>query len=342
MLAVYESLVESAQNSSRKNLEGQLSLFQTEAQVMSGAEMGKKLPEIAEFPQNIGLAMEKEILGVYLTGHPLDAYKEKMSRISSITGEDLAHIEEAMKSEEAQMGAASGAEEQPIYDGMSCVLSGMVAGKKTLITKSNKMMAFIDLEDLYGVTEVVIFPNTYERCAELLQEDRVVAIKGTLNFKEDEAPKVLADEVLDIDRALEEGFTRRTRSGNGNGGFGSSFGSGSGGSSGSNFGSGSGKVRGASGDRPAEAVKPPQEHPAASPGKKPAGMIKLRIPADMDEAMSLEEIKTNLRRHRGDFEVLIYLPGGKTFRTEESLWAEPSEALRKQMAAILRAENVKM
>ena len=58
--------------------------------------------------------------------------------------------------------------------------------------------------------------------------------------------------------------------------------------------------------------------------------------------MTLEEIKTNLKRHKGGFEVLIYLSGGKTFRTEESLWVEPSESLRKQMTAILRAENVKM
>jgi hypothetical protein len=71
-------------------------------------------------------------------------------------------------------------------------------------------------------------------------------------------------------------------------------------------------------------------------------MVKLRIPADMDEAMTLEEIKVNLKRHEGDHEVLIYLPSGKMFRTEESLWVSPSEELRKQMAAILRMENVKM
>ena len=292
------------------------------------------MPDIAEFPLNIELAMEKEMLGVYLTGHPLDAYKDKMRRVSSITGEDLAHIEERMRSGEAQMGAVSGAEEQPIYDGMSCVISGMIAGKKNLITKSNKMMAFVDLEDLYGVTEVVIFPNVYERCAELLQEDRVIAIKGTLNFKEDEAPKVLADEVLDIDRAIEQGFTQRTRSGN-PGGQRGDFGKRA---KGSSFGK---ALEGSA----AGAVKPEQSGLSGlsgDSGRKPTGMIKLRIPEDMDEAMTMEEIKTNLKRHRGSFEVLIYLSSGKTFRTEESLWVEPTESLRKQMTAILRAENVKM
>ena len=306
-LAVYETLVESAQNTSKKNLEGQISLFQMASDAMSSAGTGKRLPDVQAFPLNIELAMEKEMLGVYLTGHPLDAYKEKMERISSVTSDDLMQIEE-------ESGTA---QNHAIRDGMSCIISGMIAGKKTLITKSNKMMAFIDLEDLYGITEVVIFPNVYEKCAEEIQDDRVVAIKGTLNFKEDEAPKVLADEVLDIDTAIERGFTQHSHNGYN-------------GSRGKNYGT---KLM---------AAVPQQKTEASEPTRQPAGMVKLRIPADMDEAMTLEEIKVNLKRHEGDHEVLIYLPSGKMFRTEESLWVSPSEELRKQMAAILRMENVKM
>lgn len=324
-LAVYETLVESAQNTSKKNLEGQISLFQMASDAMSSAGTSKRLPDVQAFPLNIELAMEKEMLGVYLTGHPLDAYKEKMERISSVTSDDLMQIEE-------ESGTA---QNHAIRDGMSCIISGMIAGKKTLITKSNKMMAFIDLEDLYGITEVVIFPNVYEKCAEEIQDDRVVAIKGTLNFKEDEAPKVLADEVLDIDTAIERGFSQRERSSYGGGNR-----------------SGYSSNRGAHGNRTAPQGNPaaPQQRASASetqasvPSAKrqPAGMVKLRIPADMDEVMTLEEIKVNLKRHKGDYEVLIYLPSGKMFRTEESLWVSPSEELRKQMASILRVENVKM
>ena len=223
-----------------------------------------------------------------------------------------------MNTEEThESGITGGAGQSPLYDGMSCIISGMIAGKKTLITKNNKMMAFVDLEDLYGITEVVIFPNVYEKCAEEIQDDRVVAIKGTLNFKEDEAPKVLADEVLDIDTAIERGFTQRSHNGYN-------------GSRGKNYGT---KLM---------AAVPQQKTEESEPTRQPAGMVKLRIPADMDEAMTLEEIKVNLKRHEGDHEVLIYLPSGKMFRTEESLWVSPSEELRKQMAAILRMENVKM
>ena len=126
--------------------------------------------------------------------------------------------------------------------------------------------------------------------------------------------------MLDIDTAIERGFSQRPR-----GGYG--------------------------GRRPSQAnTAAPQQRASASetqasaPAAKrqPAGMVKLRIPDDMNEAMTLEEIKVNLKRHQGDHEVLIYLPSGKTFRTEESLWVSPSEELRKQMAAILRVENVKM
>ena len=309
-LAVYESLVESAQNMSKKNLEGQISLFQTDSELMSSADTGKSLPAVEPFPANIELAMEKEMLGIYLTGHPLDAYKDKMRRISSITSDDLAHVAEAMNTEESRMASVPVGNESPIYDGMPCVISGIVAGKKNLITKSNKMMAFADIEDLYGITEVVIFPNVYDKCSAELQEDHVVAVKGTLNFKEDEVPKVLADEVLDLDTAINRGFTRRSHEGRTKTGPSAPAGN-------------------ASAGRTAEK-------------REPAGMIKLRIPEDMEEAMTLEEIKVNLKRHKGNHEVLIYLPGGKTFRTEASLWVEPSETLRKQMIAILREENVKL
>ena len=71
------------------------------------------------------------------------------------------------------------------------------------------------------------------------------------------------------------------------------------------------------------------------------GRVKIRIPADMDAASTLEEIKVNLKRHPGECEVLIYLPTGKTLRTDQSMWVEPTESLRKQMAAIVGSENVK-
>ena len=82
---------------------------------------------------------------------------------------------------------------------MTATIAGMITGVKKLVTKSNQMMAFVDLEDLYGTVEIVVFPKTYERYKADIAEDKVVVIKGKLNFKEEEMPKILADSVINID-----------------------------------------------------------------------------------------------------------------------------------------------
>lgn len=182
-LAVFESLIESAQNNSRKNIEGQMSLFQINADSMQSAGMSGRLPDVANFTKDLLMAMEKEMLGVYLTGHPLSDHAEKIEKISTVTSEDLTHTE------------ANG----DIQDGMTVTMAGMISSKKTLVTKKNKMMAFVQLEDLYGTTEVVVFPNVYEAALNLLKNDKVIAVRGTINFKEDEEPKLLADKIFDIE-----------------------------------------------------------------------------------------------------------------------------------------------
>jgi DNA polymerase-3 subunit alpha len=181
-LAVYESLIESSQNNSRKNIEGQLSLFQMNAESMQNSGLAGKLPDVANFSKDLLMAMEKEMLGIYLTGHPLSDYAEKIEKISTVTAEDLAH---------AEFGGE-------LKDGMTVTMAGMVSSKKTLITKKNKMMAFLQLEDLYGTAEVVVFPNVYETALGLLKNDNVIVVRGTVNFKEDEEPKLLADRIFGI------------------------------------------------------------------------------------------------------------------------------------------------
>lgn len=296
MLAVYESLVEAAQNAAKKNIEGQISLFQTDSETMNAQNTGGRLPDISPLPKDLKLAMEKEMVGVYLTDHPLNDYRERMEKISSITADDLNH-------------AGENPEDTSVKDGMSCVISGMVTGKKTLITKSSKLMAFLDIEDLYGVTEVVVFPNVYERCANATEPDSVVAIKGTVNFKEDEAPKILADEILPIDEAAEHGFA-----------------------AGKKYRQDDFSSRAAGDAEPCTINKE----------REPEGTVKLRIPSGMNENMVLNQVKLNLKRHKGNYMVLIYMPDGKMFKTGSELWVQPSPALRNQLIALLGQENVKM
>ncbi len=184
-LAVYENLIESAQSNARKNLDGQISLFSMDqsARVMAAAETGAKLPDIEEFSERQLIDMEKEMLGVYLSGHPLDNYVHLIEKVATANAEDF----------------AQGSEDTgKLKDGMRVTVAGIINGKKTLVTKSNKMMAFLDLEDLYGMIEILIFPNIYERYNMFLTNDRIISVTGTVNFKEDEAPTLVADKIADL------------------------------------------------------------------------------------------------------------------------------------------------
>lgn len=184
-LAVYEMLMESAQSTARKNIEGQISLFQTSRDVMSSGDVTGSLPKVADFDKDDLLAMEKEMTGVYITDHPLSKYADVIRKVATVTSEDLA-------------GVRDDGRENRIKDGQTAVVAGMITGKKTLVTKSHKLMAFIDVEDLYGTVEAVVFPNVYERCGGNVEEDRVVAIRGKIDIKEDKAPNLLADSIVDI------------------------------------------------------------------------------------------------------------------------------------------------
>ena len=335
-MACYEGLVESAQNTSKKNIEGQISLFQIATDEMAAGGLEKQLPDIEEFSKDVKLTLEKEMLGIYLTDHPLNDYVEQMKQLATVTSDQLNHAAEGVEAGDPNADCmacgtvATAACGQKIQDGMSVIMAGMIDTKKTLITKSSKMMAFLQLEDLYGVTEVVVFPNVYERCIGAIEVDKVVAVKGTLNFKEEEAPKVLADEVLTIEEAFEKGFIQR-----------GSYRGGQNGAAGQRQ-QNAGSRDFAKPQQPAgqSAQQAPQQNQAAQ--EQPKGLVKVKLTADMNRDVTLEQVKSVLKRHPGQAQVLIYLPEGKTLRTDRQLWAEPDQNLAIQLAAILGKENVKV
>ena len=191
-LVIYERLLDAAQSDAKHNIEGQMSLFQINADAMEDSSVRPKLPDVANFDQEVLIAQEKEMLGVYITAHPLQEYEAKISSLVTVTSRQLLQV---LDQENEGMETASDAE---VTDGMTATMAGIVTGKKTLITKNNKMMAFVDLEDLYGNVEVVVFPNIYEKYGALLEEDRILAITGSINFKEGEVPKLLADRIVDL------------------------------------------------------------------------------------------------------------------------------------------------
>ena len=202
-LVIYESLMESAQSQAKNNLDGQMSLFQTNNDTMQADGRISSLPDVSNFDEDMLMAQEKEMLGVYITAHPLESYQEMIGRMTTMDSRRLAAV---LDSEEdgVEMGEDPGSDAGGVTDGMQVTMAGIVTGKKNLVTKNNKMMAFIDLEDLVGTVEVVVFPNVFEKYHELIEEDSVIAITGSINFKEGEVPKLLADRIVDLKKLKEQ------------------------------------------------------------------------------------------------------------------------------------------
>lgn len=224
-LAIYDQLMSSAQSDARRNIAGQISLFEMGDVSETIGEIGIEIPKVKNFPEKVLLSMEKEMLGVYISGHPLDEYENLIKNFSSLTTKDISatmlgdeETEDENLTEEGFNGSNIDFEKnhiedeyhknnKKIYDGMKVSMIGMISNIKTLITKKNKMMAFIEVEDLYGIIEVVVFPNVYEKYQGSIYEDNVVAVRGKLDFKEESAPKLLAESIVaveDIERAKEK------------------------------------------------------------------------------------------------------------------------------------------
>ena len=189
LIAVYEKVLDSVMQERKRNVEGQMSLFSNlESESPENYHM-IELPDIEEFPKKVLLSMEKEMTGVYISGHPLDEYKEVLETYN--TTQDIMILQNMDEN-----GVLNGSVvPSGLTEETTVVLGGIITNKKVKYTKNNSIMAFITLEDLYGEIEVIVFPMVYSKYASLLEEDRVVAIKGRISLREDEEPKIICNEV---------------------------------------------------------------------------------------------------------------------------------------------------
>jgi DNA polymerase-3 subunit alpha len=180
LLAVYEKMMEDVYKNKGRNLDGQISFFKHHKDTEN--LMDFIFPDLEEFPKNIILSMEKEVMGLYISGHPLDEFIEDIQKITKYTTRDIKLNDgELIKSQ--------------IYDNQEVILAGIIERKKVKFTKNNSMMAFISIEDLYGTIEVIVFPSVYEKYLNYIKEDFPVIIRGKVSIKEDEEPKILCDEI---------------------------------------------------------------------------------------------------------------------------------------------------
>ncbi|MDI3309901.1 MAG: DNA polymerase III subunit alpha [Thermoanaerobacterium sp.] len=188
LLAVYEGIMESIHKSREKNIKGQISLFESDVEKH---KIDYSLPDIKEFSKDVILSMEKETMGLYISGHPLDEYQDDIRRIANCTTRDLKNGDDSFA-------------KKSVFDDQDVVLVGIVENKKIKFTKNNNMMAFVNLADLYGTIEVIVFPAVYERYSKFLSEDLPVVIKGKVSLREDEEPKILCDEVEPLTHRIRE------------------------------------------------------------------------------------------------------------------------------------------
>ena len=189
MLAVYEKILESVAQNRKKKMEGQLSLFEMGGARQEVSISGDIYPEIKEYPPKMLLAMEKEMLGLYISGHPLKEFVEEIKEQVTLLSSDLS-VNTQENDEDAETEGIKG-----LKDGMSVTVGGIITGRKSKTTKSNNLMAFITLEDLYGTMEVIVFPSTLTRYSALLTDENTVLIKGRISIKEEEQPKIICEEV---------------------------------------------------------------------------------------------------------------------------------------------------
>lgn len=185
MLAVYEKFLDSANNDRKRNIQGQLSLFNDFNTELSNFEI--KYPNIKEFDKKYILAMEKEMTGIYLSGHPLEEYEETLKLQTNTRISDII-VNESL--EEGNLEETS-----KIKDGDRVIIGGLISEVNKKITRNNDMMAFIKLEDMYGDIEVIIFPKTFQNYKNLILEDNVVIITGRISIKEEEQPKILCESI---------------------------------------------------------------------------------------------------------------------------------------------------
>ena len=180
-MVIYKSILEGIGQAKKNNIEGQLNLFDLggEEEIFQQKD---ELPPINEYPARDKLAMEKEVLGIYVSGHPLAEYEEQLRRKVSHTSLDFIPPDE----DEDRM---------QVEEETKVIIGGMAAGISVKYTRNNDKMAFLTLEDFQGSIEVILFPKVYEKCGAFLKEEEVYLVKGRANVSADGEAKVIAMEV---------------------------------------------------------------------------------------------------------------------------------------------------
>lgn len=189
LLGSYEPLMNSVHDQMKKNVNGQMSLFSMGENELASELMSQSLADVPRCTEDQLAAMEKEMTGVYITCHPLNNWEKEIEKIVNITSSEIRRNDEHRNEEGA---------EGFIKDRENVTVAGILTNTKTLITKKGDRMAFVELEDFYGKSEIIVFPRYYEKFASLLKEDMILAVDGHVSVRENENTKIIASAVYNI------------------------------------------------------------------------------------------------------------------------------------------------
>ena len=207
LLASFENIIDTIQSTKKKGLDGQFSMFdlgqETEENNMEDIKYNYIQKE--EFSEKELLSQEKEMLGIYLSGHPLSKLKDEIEKQTTINTKDIMAIDNKMNIEDEEnieeMDLASQFDNQKALnfkDGQEVKFAGIITSIKKKYTKTNKIMAFVTVEDLYGQIDVLTFENAYLAAKDSLIEENIVLIKGRLSIREEEKTTIIANEITNF------------------------------------------------------------------------------------------------------------------------------------------------
>ena len=193
LMLVYTQVMDQVNQERKKSMTGQMSLFDFVSDEEK-ADFDVHYPNVGEYDKESKLAFEKEVLGVYISGHPLEEYEKFLMKNVTAVSTDFYLDDDTGESR--------------VRDNQSAIIGGMITSKTVKITKNNKRMAFITLEDLVGTVEVIIFPNDFEKHQRYLNEEQKVYIRGRVSASEDQQAKLICEKIIPFDDISKEVWIR--------------------------------------------------------------------------------------------------------------------------------------
>ena len=188
-MSIYVQIVDHVTQEKKNSMVGQMTLFDLVSEDQK-EEFQIRMPDVGEYSKETLLAFEKEVLGIYVSGHLLEAYEEKWKKSISATTADFQLDEETGHTK--------------VHDGAKEIIGGMITEKTIKHTKTNQMMAFITVEDLLGTVEVVVFPRDYEKNRDYLEVDSKVFVRGRVSEEDDKPSKMICEKIIPFERTKKE------------------------------------------------------------------------------------------------------------------------------------------